>query len=90
SRDGIILWSNSRFARLLGVTRDDLLGRPVADWYADPAVAADLRRRLDDEGALVDQEAAMCGPAGQRWWALTAADRIDFEGQPSLINWYYD
>jgi PAS domain S-box-containing protein/excisionase family DNA binding protein len=44
--DGRILWANRAELDLLGYARDEYVGRPVADFHADPSTIADILRRL--------------------------------------------
>ena len=44
--DGVILRANKAELELLGYTAEDYVGRPIADFHADPEVIADILRRL--------------------------------------------
>jgi len=45
--DGVIRWANRADLELLGTTREELLGRPMADVHADAAALLDLLERLE-------------------------------------------
>jgi two-component system NtrC family sensor kinase len=57
--DGIILRVNEAELRLLGYSRDEYLGRHIADFYADQQVIADILRRLHAGEELQDYEARL-------------------------------
>jgi len=44
--DGTILWANRAELELLGYSREEYFGRPVADFHADPETIEDILRRL--------------------------------------------
>ena len=44
--DGIILWANQAELDLLGYSREQYIGRHIADFHADPAVISDIGLRL--------------------------------------------
>ncbi|HEY0598883.1 PAS domain S-box protein [Brevundimonas sp.] len=45
-RDGVILRANKAELELLGYAPEEYVGRPIADFHADPEVIADILRRL--------------------------------------------
>src|SRR4051812_26236970 len=44
--DGRILWANQAELDLLGYSREEYIGRPVADFHADRPVIEDILQRL--------------------------------------------
>src|SRR4051812_41291 len=44
--DGIILRANKAELQLLGYAPDEYIGRPIAEFHADPATIADILARL--------------------------------------------
>ena len=57
--DGRILRANRAELDLLGYSREEYVGRPVADFHADPEVIADILRRLQAGETLRDCEARL-------------------------------
>lgn len=57
--DGLVLWANRHELDLLGYTAEEYVGRPIADFYVDPAVAARILRRLHAGETLRDEPAQM-------------------------------
>jgi PAS domain S-box-containing protein len=53
--DGRILWANQAQLDLLGYTRDEYVGRPMAEFHADPAVLEGVLERLRRGEAVTNQ-----------------------------------
>jgi diguanylate cyclase (GGDEF)-like protein/PAS domain S-box-containing protein len=86
-RDGI-LFANRHFATLVGVEREQLIGRPLAE-LVDPEfsdlVATSLRRRLADEYAPERFEVEMVGFQAQISRLELTVRRVDWGGAPALL-----
>jgi PAS domain S-box-containing protein len=57
--DGRVLWVNDAELKLLGYSRDEYVGRPIADFYVDDDVIADMLDRLRRGEALYEHPARM-------------------------------
>jgi PAS domain S-box-containing protein len=57
--DGVILWANQFELEMLGYAASDYIGHPIEEFYANPAVAADILRRLRAGETLRDEPAQM-------------------------------
>jgi PAS domain S-box-containing protein len=57
--DGLIQWANQTELDLLGYTREEFIGRPVAQFHADPEVAEDILRRLGQRERIRDYPARL-------------------------------
>jgi PAS domain S-box-containing protein len=57
--DGTILWANRAELEMLGYDEAEYVGRNVADFHVDAALAADVLARLRDHRALRDVEARL-------------------------------
>ena len=57
--DGRILWANAAELDLLGYAREEYVGRPIAEFHADPATIEDILRRLAAREELHDYEARL-------------------------------
>ncbi|HEX3246851.1 MAG TPA: MEDS domain-containing protein, partial [Chloroflexota bacterium] len=57
--DGRIIWANRAELELLGYTADEYVGRPIAEFHADPDVIADILQRLAEAEELHDYEARL-------------------------------
>jgi diguanylate cyclase (GGDEF)-like protein/PAS domain S-box-containing protein len=83
-----ILHANRHFATLVGVERDQLIGRRLADLvppeYSE-LVAENIRRRLAGEAAAERYEIEMIGLQGQVSRLEIASAIIDYDGAPALL-----
>ena len=57
--DGVILRVNETELTMLGYTRDEYVGRNIAEFHADKAVAAEILRQLRDGEMLTHHEARL-------------------------------
>jgi PAS domain S-box-containing protein len=57
--DGTILWANQAELDLLGYTREEYVGRHIADFHADPEVIKDILTRLKGDETLHNYEARL-------------------------------
>ncbi len=86
-REGI-LFANQHFASLVGVERETLLGRSLADLVAPEftdLVASSLSRRLEDEPAPDRFEVEIVGFQAQVSRLELSLQRINEQGAPALL-----
>jgi PAS domain S-box-containing protein len=57
--DGTILWANQAELDLLGYTREEYIGRGIAEFHADSDVIKDILCRLTNKETLQDYEARL-------------------------------
>jgi PAS domain S-box-containing protein len=57
--DGTILWANQAELDLLGYTREEYIGHPIAEFHADSAVIEDILHRLANRDTLHNYEARL-------------------------------
>jgi PAS domain S-box-containing protein len=57
--DGTILWANQAELDLLGYTREEYVGRHIAEFHADPEVIKDILTRLKGDETLHNYEARL-------------------------------
>jgi PAS domain S-box-containing protein/excisionase family DNA binding protein len=57
--DGRIIWANHAELELLGYAAEEYIGRPIADFHADPDVIADILQRLTAGEELHNYEARL-------------------------------
>ena len=84
----VILFANRQFANLLGVEREALLGRTLAELVApefSEFVAATLIKRLVDEPGPERFEVEMVGFQAQVSRLELTLRRIDYQGAPALL-----
>jgi len=61
---GIVVWANRAELELLGYSRDEYVGHPIADFHADPHVIHDILARLTRGETLHEYEARLRTKSG--------------------------
>ena len=78
--DGTILWANQAELALLGYTKDEFIGRHIAEFHADREVIDDILRRLSARETIHDYEARLRHKNGSiRHVVITSSVRWDEE-----------
>ncbi len=54
--DGVVQWANKAELDMLGYSAEEYIGRPIAEFHADPEVIADMLARLARNETLHDYE----------------------------------
>src|SRR6516165_10860834 len=84
----VILYANLQFASFVGVERDELIGRRLADLvppeYSE-LVSENIRRRLAGESAAERYEIDMVGPQGQMTRLEIASNPIEYGNDSALL-----
>ncbi len=88
--DGVILFCNEPFARLLGMSITELQGREKPSFYDDPERRADLLAALEEEGEVSGRVVRFRRPGGQDFWAAVALRAVRFEGTEALLTALHD
>ncbi|HLO14804.1 MAG TPA: PAS domain S-box protein [Anaerolineales bacterium] len=57
--DGTILWANQDELEMLGYTREEYIGHPFGEFYADPVIAEDIIQRLVTDQPIKEYEARL-------------------------------
>jgi len=83
-----IVFANSRFLTLLGLTATDVIGRPLSDFVGPEYVELvdnNLRRRLLGEPAAERYEVELVGAHGEVTRVELSSSVIDSAGEPALL-----
>jgi len=83
-----ILFANNRFLTLLGLSADEVLGRPLRDFVAPEYVELvenNIRRRLSGEPAAERYEVELVGARGEPTRVELSGSVIDSGGVPALL-----
>ncbi|MBI2431798.1 MAG: PAS domain-containing protein [Candidatus Hydrogenedentes bacterium] len=71
--DGSILWANQAELELLGYSREEYIGHPIAEFHVSQPEIEDILRRLREKEELRDYEAALrCKDGSIRWVLITS------------------
>jgi PAS domain S-box-containing protein len=86
--EGRYIEINEGYVRLLGWTRDELIGKPVADFkiWVDPADRETLKRRLLTEGRVRNFECQVRPKSGQIRTFSISADLISLRAEPCILT----
>ena len=82
---GTLSYANEAAAALLGVSVDQLSGRSVLDFYADPKQREALLRDIDAGAGSAQVELELRRPDGERIWVKVAGRRISYRGIKSIL-----
>lgn len=58
-RDGIIIWANQAELDMLGYTREEYIGHPIARFHADQAIIGDILKRLTADETITNYPALL-------------------------------
>jgi PAS domain S-box-containing protein len=89
-REGRVRYVNEAFSIAFGIPADQVIGRPAAAFFADPADLARSIAVLKQEGRLTNQELPARRADGRIFWVVVSARRADFEGVPAVFVSYMD
>ncbi|MBD0303907.1 MAG: PAS domain S-box protein, partial [Tolypothrix sp. T3-bin4] len=79
--NGMILWANQSELDLLGYTREEYVGHPAANFYADKAVIEDILKRLAANETLHNYEARMLCKDGSTRYVLINSNVLWEDGK---------
>jgi PAS domain S-box-containing protein len=63
---GVILWANDAELSMLGYSRNEYVGHPIAEFHEDPSVIADILERLRNGENILDYPARLLCKDGTR------------------------
>ena len=79
--DGTILWANPAELELLGYTREEYVGHPIAEFHADQERIDDILRRLEAGEVLRDYEARLKCKDGSLRTVLISSNILSEDGK---------
>ncbi len=88
--DGRIVFVNTRFAELIGLSRDQLIGSRARDYYLDDHQRQRVLERLRGNGAVVNMEVQFKKADGSPFWTLFTVNQAVIQGAPVNLAWIYD
>ncbi|MGQ9368867.1 sensor domain-containing diguanylate cyclase [Azospirillum sp. A39] len=87
---GIIQFANTRFAELIGLPRDRIVGSRARDYYVDDQQRAQVLDGLKDTGSVVNMEVQFRRADGSAFWTLFTVNQTVLQGMPVNLAWIYD
>jgi PAS domain S-box-containing protein len=88
--DGIALAVNMRTAELIGVEQHQAIGRPVTDYYVDPAQRLQLAEQLRRDGRADHVRLQIKRESGEVFWALASSRLLSWHGEPAVLTVFHD
>ncbi|WP_207458453.1 diguanylate cyclase [Azospirillum sp. SYSU D00513] len=88
--DGRILFANTRFAELIGLPRERIVGSLARDYYRDADQRGRVVERLKAGGSVVNMEVEFQRADGSPFWALFTVNQAVVLGTPVNLAWIYD
>ena len=85
--DGTILYVNESFLRILGWTRDEVIGRTGLDipLWANASVRSQVQDQMRLQGSVENLEADMLRKDGTPRCALLSVRTLELNGEPSIL-----
>jgi diguanylate cyclase (GGDEF)-like protein/PAS domain S-box-containing protein len=88
--DGRIMFANKRFAEILRMERDQLIGALARENYVDDTQRRTVLAELRGNGRIDGAEVEFRRKDGQPFWSLLTIRSTNFEGEPVNLAWIYD
>ncbi|WP_237903516.1 diguanylate cyclase [Azospirillum brasilense] len=88
--DGKIIFVNTRFAELIGLKREDLIGRQARDYYLDRHQRERVIDRLRSYGSVTNMEVQFRRADGSSFWTLFTVNQAVIQGVQVNLAWIYD
>lgn len=88
--DGVIIFANARFAELLGLPLERVIGSRAAGFYADEDQRQRVVTRLKSDGAVLNHEVQFRRADGSPFWTLFTVNTAEIDGVAVNLAWIYD
>lgn len=88
--NGRIIFANTRFAELVGMPRDRLIGSAARDHYVDEQQRDRVVDRLKQSGSVVNMEVRFKRADGSSFWTLFTVNQAVIDGMQVNLAWIYD
>lgn len=88
--DGIIIFANTRFAELIAMPRDRVIGSHAREYYVDEQQRSRVLERLRTSGSVVNMEVQFKRADGSPFWTLFTVNQAVIEGVHVNLAWIYD
>lgn len=88
--NGAIIFANTRFAELIGLPRDRIIGSSARDYYVDDQQRAKVVERLKSQNSVTNMEVQFRRADGSAFWTLFSVNQATLEGVRVNLAWIYD
>ncbi|MBD2040065.1 EAL and GGDEF domain-containing protein [Microcoleus sp. FACHB-672] len=87
---GTILDSNELFCQIIGISRQQLIGRSKTDFYYDPSDRQILLEALKRDGSVHNYEVRFKKADGTPFWVAVSLQSITFNDEPAILSTFCD
>ncbi|QCG99075.1 diguanylate cyclase [Azospirillum sp. TSA2s] len=88
--DGRIIFVNTRFAELIGLPREKLIGSRARDYYLDSHQRLRVLERLRGGSGVTNMEVQFKRADGSPFWTLFTVNQAVIQGMAVNLAWIYD
>ena len=88
--DGKIVFANTRFTEILGVSKDEFIGSSARGHYVDETQRRAVLAALRNNGHIDDAEVEFRRKNGTPFWSLLTIRSTDFQREAVNLAWIYD
>lgn len=87
-----VVFANQRYAELIGVSRDQVIGIDPKQYYANPQDYADVLEQLGKGGRVTNKLIELVIPSehSETKWVLASYLRLEFQNEQAVLGWFYD
>ena len=84
-----VIFANKSYSRLLQLDKDNTLHKNPKDYYSDKNVYDSIIQSLKKDQSIYNKLVEL-NIKDQKIWALASYMNIDFDGEKTMIGWFYD
>jgi len=88
--NGVVIFANTRFAELIALPRDRVIGSRARDYYVDDNQRERVIERLRTSGSVVNMEVQFKRADGSTFWTLFTVNQAVIQGVEVNLAWIYD
>jgi len=87
-----VVFANQRYAELINVAPDKVLGINPKQYYANPQDYADVIKRIGEGERVTNKliKLVIDGDASKIKWVLASYLKLEFQNEPAVLGWFYD
>ncbi|MHB1085542.1 MAG: PAS domain S-box protein [Thiobacillus sp.] len=85
-RDGTLVYGNHRAEVQYGISREQGIGQPAANFYEDATQRQRFLDPLQKTGKVDDLEIRMLTADGRPFWAQVSASIVEFDNEPAIFT----
>lgn len=89
---GQVVFANQRYAELIGIKPDQIVGINPKQYYANPQDYVDVIKRLYQGERVTNKliELRIPGEHSHTKWALASYLQLEYQNAPAELGWFYD